>query len=168
MYYSIKYSQQPSVIDTKEVKKSVEAEFKLRTCCLLLNLDWAQVMLKFSELKRDEKENIWDETGWFIALPADNIYNWIRLPWLLSSNESTCHCRRRGFNPWNRKISRRRKWTPSPVLSPGKSHGQRSLVGYSPLDLKRVGHDLVTKQQQSFNHAVVKQYKIQWSEISLG
>ena len=57
-YYSIKYSQQPSVIDTKEVKKSVEAEFKLRTCCLLLNLDWAQVMLKFRELKRDEKENI--------------------------------------------------------------------------------------------------------------
>ena len=26
----------------------------------------------------------------------------------------------------------RRQWHPSPVLSPGKSHGQRSLVGYSP------------------------------------
>ena len=58
MCYSIKYSQQPSVIDTKEVKKSVEAEFRPRTCCFLLNLDWAQVMLKFSELKRAEKENI--------------------------------------------------------------------------------------------------------------
>ena len=26
----------------------------------------------------------------------------------------------------------RRQWQPSPVLLPGKSHGQRSLIGYSP------------------------------------
>ena len=29
----------------------------------------------------------------------------------------------------------------------GKSHGQRNLVGYSQWDLKRVRHNLVTKQQ---------------------
>ena len=28
--------------------------------------------------------------------------------------------------------SQRRQWHPTPVLSPGKSHGWRSLVGYSP------------------------------------
>ena len=28
--------------------------------------------------------------------------------------------------------SPRRKWQPTPVLLPGKSHGRRSLVGYSP------------------------------------
>ena len=28
--------------------------------------------------------------------------------------------------------SRRRQWHPTPVLLPGKSHGWRSLVGYSP------------------------------------
>ena len=27
---------------------------------------------------------------------------------------------------------RRRQWQPTPVLLPGKSHGQRSLVGFSP------------------------------------
>ena len=27
---------------------------------------------------------------------------------------------------------RRRQWQPTPVLLPGESHGQRSLVGYSP------------------------------------
>ena len=27
---------------------------------------------------------------------------------------------------------RRRRWHPTPVLLPGKSHGQRSLVGYGP------------------------------------
>ena len=29
-------------------------------------------------------------------------------------------------------IFRRRQWHPTPVLLPGKSHGRRSLVGYSP------------------------------------
>ena len=33
---------------------------------------------------------------------------------------------------WVRKILWRRKWQPTPVFLPGKSHGQRSLVGYSP------------------------------------
>ena len=34
------------------------------------------------------------------------------------------------------------------VFMPGKSHGQRSLVGYRPCGHKRVRHNLVTKQQQ--------------------
>ena len=37
-----------------------------------------------------------------------------------------------GFDPWVRKISWRRKWQPTPVLLPGKAHGWRNLVGYSP------------------------------------
>ena len=32
----------------------------------------------------------------------------------------------------------RRKWQPTPVLLPGKSHGLRSLVGYSPWCCKQV------------------------------
>ena len=34
------------------------------------------------------------------------------------------------------------------VVLPGKSHGQRSLMGYSSWGPKRVRHDLATKQQQ--------------------
>ena len=49
--------------------------------------------------------------------------------------------------PWVGKISRRRKWQPTPVFSPEKSHGQKSLVGYSPWGHKRARHDLVTQQQ---------------------
>ena len=30
----------------------------------------------------------------------------------------------------------RRKWQPTLVFLPGESHGQRSLAGYSPRDLK--------------------------------
>ena len=33
---------------------------------------------------------------------------------------------------------------PTPVLLPGKSHGQRSLAGYNPWGSKRVRCDLVT------------------------
>ena len=39
---------------------------------------------------------------------------------------------RPGFNPWVRKIPRRRKWQPTPVFLPGESHRQRSLAGCSP------------------------------------
>ena len=56
-------------------------------------------------------------------------------------------CRRPGFDPWVGKIPWRRKWQPTPVFLPGKSYGQRRLVGYSPWSHKRVGHNLVTKWQ---------------------
>jgi len=59
--------------------------------------------------------------------------------WWLSDKESTCHVgdgRRLGFNPWVRKIPWKRPRQPTPVFLPGKSHGQRSLAGYSPGDHK--------------------------------
>ena len=57
------------------------------------------------------------------------------LPGWLSGKEPACQCRRQkrcGFDPWLRKIPWRRKWQPIPVFLPGESHGQRSLVDYSP------------------------------------
>ena len=56
-------------------------------------------------------------------------------------------CRRHVFDSWVEMIPWRRKWQPTPVFLPGKSHGQRSLVGYSPWGRERVRHDLVTKEQ---------------------
>ena len=56
-------------------------------------------------------------------------------------------CRRHGFDSWVREIPWRRRWQPTPVLLPEKSHGLRSLAGYIPWGLKRVRH-LATKQQQ--------------------
>ena len=52
-----------------------------------------------------------------------------------SGKEPNCQCRRhkrRGFSPWVGKIPWRRTWQPTPGFLPGESHGQRSLVGYSP------------------------------------
>ena len=49
-----------------------------------------------------------------------------------------------GFDLWVRKMPWRRKWQPPPVCLPGKSHEQRSLVGWGH---KRVRNDLATEQQ---------------------
>ena len=51
--------------------------------------------------------------------------------------------------PGSGKIPWRRKWQPTPVFLPGKSHGQRSLVGYSPWHRKESD---MTKRLNSFGH----------------
>ena len=68
---------------------------------------------------------------------AAQVAQWLRI----------CQYRRHGFNPWVGKIPRRRKWQLTPLFSPEKSYGERSLAGYSPWGHKRVGYDLDTKQQ---------------------
>ena len=53
----------------------------------------------------------------------------------LPGKEFTCQCRRykrHGFDPSAGKIPWRRKQQPTPVFSPGESHGERSLEAYSP------------------------------------
>ena len=52
-----------------------------------------------------------------------------------------------GFYLWVGKIPWRRKWQPTPVSLPGKSHGQRSLVGCSPWGCKELG----TTEQLTLN-----------------
>ena len=52
-----------------------------------------------------------------------------------------------GDDPWIGKIPWRRKWQPTPVLLPRKSHGQRSLVGCRPW-CPRVRHSWVTERKQ--------------------
>ena len=58
------------------------------------------------------------------------LYLW--LPMWFSGKECVCQGRRCGFDSWVRKIPWRRKWQPTPVFSPGTSHGQGSLRGYRP------------------------------------
>ena len=47
-------------------------------------------------------------------------------------NPTLTGCWRCRFDLWVRKIPWRRKWQPTPVFLPEKSHGQRSLAVYSP------------------------------------
>ena len=61
------------------------------------------------------------------------------LPWCLSSKESTCQCRRCGFDSWVVKIPWRRKWQPAPVFLPlsWDSPGKNTGVAYHAL-LQRI------------------------------
>ena len=63
--------------------------------------------------------------------------------------ESACQgrrCKRLGFDPWVGKIPWSRKWQLTPVLLPGKSHGQRSLVGHNPWGHKELDMTAHTRQ----------------------
>jgi len=58
--------------------------------------------------------------------------------------------RRHGFDPRLGKIPWRRKWQPTPVFLPGKSHGQRSWWGYSPWSRKESDTTEVTDHACDF------------------
>ena len=48
------------------------------------------------------------------------------------------------------KIPWRRKWQPTPVFLPGKSHGQRSLAGYSPCGCNKLDTTKATEHLNKF------------------
>ena len=89
---------------------------------------------------------------WFFILFSESKFWLLWLPWTtvsvspapwglrswLSGKEFNCQFRRWGFSPWVGKIFWRRKWQLTPVFLPGKCHGQRSLVGYSPCSHKKL------------------------------
>ena len=69
------------------------------------------------------------------SLFAMNFSVAVSFPSGASGKEFTSQCRRckrHVFSLWFRKIPWRRERQPTPVFLPGESHGQRSLVGYSP------------------------------------
>ena len=69
-------------------------------------------------------------TPWAIqCVPNNDVLHMVSFPADSVGKESACN---EGFNPWVREIPWRRNWQPTPVFLPGKSHRQRSLVGYSP------------------------------------
>ena len=78
------------------------------------------------------------------------------LPWWLSGKEPACPCRRCWFNHWVGKILWRKKWQPTPVFFPGESHGQRSLVGYSPWGHRESDTTEATEQALMISSLITK------------
>ena len=73
-----------------------------------------------------------------------------------SVKEPSCLYRRCGFDPLIRKILWRRKWQPTPVFLLEESHGQSSLMGYSPWGRKELDstewpspHSTLVQEQNS-------------------
>ena len=81
------------------------------------------------------------------------IYVWVFffLPQLLTSKRVYLQCRRFKLSHWVGKIPWRRKQQLTLVFLPEKSHGQRSLAGYSP----KSGHGLDRTEQQQQQHRFI-------------
>ena len=77
----------------------------------------------------------WDKTPLFGEIGI-KLLLWTSL--VAPCKESTCQCRRHGFDPWSNKTHLRRKLQYTPVLLPGEFHGQSNLVGYSPWSCKEL------------------------------
>ena len=56
-------------------------------------------------------------------------------------------------------MHQRRKWQPTPVFLPGESHGQRSLVGYSPQGCKE------SDTTEATQHARIKTLRTYYKTI---
>ena len=70
---------------------------------------------------------------------SGTVYSRICKPWPLGikcHSPPGCFCVCVGR--WILVPQQRRQWHPTPVLLPGKSHGQRSLEGYSPWGCKEL------------------------------
>ena len=85
------------------------------------------------------------------------------IPRWLSGKEFACQCRRCAIYPWVGKFPWRRKWNSIPVFLPENSHGQRSLMGYSPWGRKgsyMTEHStaLVTTEEQSNGKICSRRY----------
>ena len=66
------------------------------------------------------------------------VYIWVSQMVLVVKNLSAnAGDKKLGFDPWVGMIPWRRAWQLTPVFFPGESHGQRSLVGYSPWGRKQ-------------------------------
>ena len=65
-------------------------------------------------------------------------------------------CKRPGFNPWVGKIPWRRAQQPTLVFLPGESHGQMSLVCYSPWGLKESDMTKATCRAHIYNLSHLK------------
>ena len=84
-----------------------------------------------------------------------------KAPRWLNGKEYICQCRRPRFDPWVGKIPWISKWQPIPVFLPGKSHGQRSLGGYSPRGRERVRHELATnKDNMAYRYSTTQSMNI--------
>ena len=99
-------------------------------------MTWLDVITDSMEMSLSKPwERVKDREAWCAAVHGVS-KSWTRLSyWTITvdGKESTCNAGRRpGFSPRVRKIPWRMEWQSIPVFLSQESHGQQSLVDYSP------------------------------------
>ena len=98
---------------------------------------WRQAFLKWVVRKRDRQRTPVPSMAApsFIIYSQSNILP-LSIPMLQQVENTPTNARNTASIHQSGKIPWRGKWQPTPVFLPGKSHGQRSPVDYSPWGLK--------------------------------
>ena len=106
----------------------------MRIClCVCLCMEGGEN--RFAAIDFVKLHTTYPTSGLFILHDSSGLPRWH------SGKESACQCkrcRRPRFSPWIGKIPWKRKWQATPEFLPGKSHGQRSLVGLQSIGSQRV------------------------------
>ena len=121
-------SSGPNEVQLCETKSGHRGKVGLIVCTRL------DIMQAVSWVERD---TLFYKEG-FVCITPD-------CPRWLSGEEPTCRAGDAGSIPGSGRSPQRRQWLPTPVVLSGKSHGQRSLTGYSPGGSKE--WDTTTQQQ---------------------
>ena len=98
-------------------------------------LSWTHFRLKHTNLcsvVQEKKPNKLLRVEWMANISTVIVQRWDELGFQAAQGEAPSGDSGQGFHPWVGKIPWRRKWQPTGVFLPGKSHEQRSLEGYSP------------------------------------
>ena len=96
----------------------LEKEMATHSSILAWRIPWTEELVGYSPWGRKESDTT---EQLHFTFPGSSV-----------SKEPACNAGDMSSIPGVGKILQRRKWQPTPVSLPGKSHGQRSLVGYSP------------------------------------
>ena len=92
----------------------------------------------------------------FLTFSTFSVWHLDESRWL-RGRDVTCkwrRCRRRRFVPWVGKMPWSKKWQSTPVVLPGKLHGQRALEGYSPWGHKESDTAEHSFRVDAFGHQV--------------
>ena len=115
---------------------AMHSSYNKRNIYLILKARWVLVVWEDSSMVLSYRDNELTNNYWSLI-----IYSF---PGGASGKEPACQCRRRkrlGLIPGLGRFPWRRKWQPTLVLLPGKSHGQRSLVSWG---CERFGDETTT------------------------
>ena len=119
----------------KTLDSESQTDFPVQKC----TFHWWRKEYALSPLWRAHKKSV---VGFTQTLP--NGFFLLACPYFLWNPNSIIivtkiplQCRRCRFDPWIGKIPWTKKWKLILVFLPGKSHGQASLVGYTPWGSKR-------------------------------